>query len=60
MEGSPDITAARMISKFFGTTHHEHLFNADEAFANLEKIIYHLETYEPELIRSAIPNFFLA
>lgn len=60
MEGSPDITAARMISKFFGTTHHEHIFNADEAFANIEKVIYHLETYEPELIRSAIPNFFLA
>ena len=60
MEGSPDITAARMISNYFGTKHHEHIFNADEAFANLEKVIYHLETYEPELIRSAIPNFFLA
>ena len=23
-------------------------------------VIYHLETYEPELIRSAIPNYFLA
>lgn len=31
-EGSPDITAARMMSKFLGTTHHEHLFTADEAF----------------------------
>jgi asparagine synthase (glutamine-hydrolysing) len=36
------------------------MFNAEEAFANIETIIYHLETYEPELIRSAIPNFFLA
>lgn len=60
MEGSPDITAARMMSKWLGTTHHEHMFNADEAFENIEKVIYHLETYEPELIRSAIPNFFLA
>ena len=60
MEGSPDITAARMMSKFLGTTHHEHLFNADEAFEHVEKVIYHLETYEPELIRSAIPNYFLA
>lgn len=60
MEGSPDITAARMMSKFLGTTHHEHMFNADEAFEHIEKIIYHLETYEPELIRSAIPNYFLA
>lgn len=60
MEDSPDITAARMISKYFGTTHHEHAFNADEAFEHIEKVIYHLETYEPELIRSAIPNYFLA
>lgn len=60
MEGSPDITAARMMSKYLGTTHHEHMFNADEAFEHIEKIIYHLETYEPELIRSAIPNYFLA
>jgi len=60
MEGSPDQTAARMISKWLGTTHHEHPFNADEAFEAVEKVIYHLETYEPELIRSAIPNYFLA
>lgn len=60
MEGSPDITAARMISQYFGTKHHEHAFNADEAFEHIEQVIYHLETYEPELIRSAIPNFFLA
>ena len=60
MEGSPDQTAARMISKFLGTTHHEHPFTADEAFQAVEKVIYHLETYEPELIRSAIPNYFLA
>ena len=59
-EGSPDITAARMMSKYLGTTHHEHPFSADEAFENIEKVIYHIETYEPELIRSAIPNFFLA
>jgi asparagine synthase (glutamine-hydrolysing) len=59
-EGSPDITAARMMAKEFESTHHEHLFNADEAFNKIEDVIYHIETYEPELIRSAIPNYFLA
>lgn len=59
-EGSPDVMAARMMSKFLGTKHHEYLFTSEEAFENIEKIIYHLETYEPELIRSAIPNLFLA
>jgi len=49
-----------MMSEYLGTTHHEHPFSADEAFAHIEQVIYHLETYEPELIRSAIPNYFLA
>ena len=30
------------------------------AFEVLDTIIYHMETYEPELIRSCIPNYFLA
>lgn len=59
-EGSPDVTAARMMSEYLGTTHHEYLFTSEEACANIENVIYHLETYEPELIRSAIPNYFLA
>lgn len=57
---SPDVTAARLIAKHLGTVHHEYLFTSEEAFARIEDIVYHLETYEPELVRSAIPNFFLA
>ena len=59
-EGSPDVTAARMMADFLGSDHKEYLFKSEEAFAVVEKVIYHLETYEPELIRSAIPNYFLA
>jgi asparagine synthase (glutamine-hydrolysing) len=32
-EGSPDITAARMMSDFLGTDHHEYLFTSEEACA---------------------------
>jgi len=60
MRNSPDIMAARAVAEVFGTDHHEHLFTAEEAFSILPQVIYHLETYEPELIRSSIPNFFLA
>jgi asparagine synthase (glutamine-hydrolysing) len=58
--GSPDVTAAKLISESLGTTHHVHAFNPEEAFEAIPQVIYHLETYEPELIRSAIPNYFLA
>ena len=59
-EGSPDITAARMMSEHLGTDHHEYLFTSEEACSIIPDVVYHLETYEPELIRSAIPNYFLA
>eukprot|EP00218_Dolichomastix_sp_CCMP3274_P009666 CAMPEP_0170138856 /NCGR_PEP_ID=MMETSP0033_2-20121228/5238_1 /TAXON_ID=195969 /ORGANISM="Dolichomastix tenuilepis, Strain CCMP3274" /LENGTH=575 /DNA_ID=CAMNT_0010374911 /DNA_START=24 /DNA_END=1751 /DNA_ORIENTATION=- len=58
--GSPDIVAARMMAEHWGTTHHEYLFTPEEAFAAIPEVVYHIETYEPELIRSAIPNYFLA
>ena len=40
--------------------HNERLFTAEEACAIVPKVVYHMETYEPELLRSAIPNYFLA
>jgi len=60
MKDSPDITAAREIAKTLGYDHSERIFTADEACSIIDKVIYHLETYEPELIRSSIPNYFLA
>jgi len=60
MANSPDVTAARAVAEVFGTDHYEYLFTPEEAFSIVPKVIYHLETYEPELIRSSIPNFFLA
>ena len=30
-EGSPDVTAARMMSEYLGTTHYEYLFTSEEA-----------------------------
>jgi asparagine synthase (glutamine-hydrolysing) len=59
-EGSPDIVAARIVADFLGTEHIEAIFTPEMAFDRLDKIVYHCETYEPELIRSCIPNYFLA
>ena len=36
------------------------LVRLQEACAIVPKVVYHMETYEPELLRSAIPNYFLA
>lgn len=64
MENSPDVMAARgMVDALGGSknvTHNIRSFTPDEVFDLIPKIIYHMETYEAELIRSAIPNWLLA
>mmetsp|Transcript_59754 Transcript_59754/g.146665 ORF Transcript_59754/g.146665 Transcript_59754/m.146665 type:complete len:1189 (-) Transcript_59754:1054-4620(-) len=64
MENSPDVMAAKgMVDALGGSKHITHSvrqFTADEVFDLIPKIIYHMETYEAELIRSAIPNWLLA
>jgi len=64
MENSPDVMAARAMVEALGgsknITHNVRAFTPDEVFDLIPKIIYHMETYEAELIRSAIPNWLLA
>mmetsp|Transcript_2363 Transcript_2363/g.3147 ORF Transcript_2363/g.3147 Transcript_2363/m.3147 type:complete len:623 (-) Transcript_2363:270-2138(-) len=60
MENSPDLMAARAMAKELGTEHNEKIFTIDEALSVIDQVVYHMETYNAELIRSAIPNWFLA
>jgi asparagine synthase (glutamine-hydrolysing) len=60
MEGSEDIRAARKMAAILGTRHHERIYNEEEMIAILPKVIYHLESFDPALVRSAIPNYFLS
>jgi len=64
MENSPDVMAARaMVDALGGERHVDHrqrVFTPEEVFNLIPKIIFHMETYETELIRSAIPNWLLA
>jgi asparagine synthase (glutamine-hydrolysing) len=60
MEDSDDLKAARKMADLLGTRHHERIYTEDEMLAVLPKVIYHLESFDPALVRSAIPNWFLA
>ena len=64
MENSPDVMAAKGVVEALGGSkyvdHKIRYFTPDEVFDTIPKIIYHMETYEAELIRSSIPNWFLA
>ena len=58
IEGSKDIEAARFVSHYLKTIHHEYLITPEEAIAKLPEIIYSLESFDQDLVRSAIPCYF--
>jgi len=60
MLDSEDLIAARKMAKILGTQHHERVFTQEDMLAALPNVIYHLESFDPALVRSAIPNYFLA
>ncbi len=60
VNGSKDLEHARAAAQYIGTNHHEYVYTRDEMMESLSDIIYFLESYDPSLVRSAIPNYFLA
>ena len=60
VEGSPDLDAARQMSRHLDTIHHEYIYSTQDMVEALPNVLYHLESFDPALVRSAIPNYFLA
>lgn len=59
-EDAPDLMYAREVADFLGTEHHEYIYTKDEVLEALPNIIYHLESFDPALVRSAIPCYFVS
>ncbi|KAF0974102.1 hypothetical protein FDP41_006712 [Naegleria fowleri] len=57
---SSDLVAARKVAAHLGTVHHEHVFSIEEGIAALEKVIYHLESYDVTTVRATTPMFLLS
>ncbi len=57
-EVSDDIKAARIAAEHIGSTHHELLFTEEEYYEALPTVIQKLESYDPSLVRCAIPCYF--
>lgn len=60
IEGSSDLAAARLVADHLGTIHHEHVITAAEVLEHLPTIIRALESFDQDLVRSAVPTFFTA
>lgn len=57
---APDNIAARKAAEFLETEHHEIHFSVEEGVQVLDKVIYHLETYDIISVRSGVPMYLLS
>ncbi|MCZ6473798.1 MAG: asparagine synthase B [SAR324 cluster bacterium] len=60
IEGSRDLEAARLVARHLGTIHHECLIDAAQVRRRLPEIVYHLESFDQDLVPSAVPCYFVS
>lgn len=60
LEGSPDLAAARFVAEHLDTVHHEYVLDAAKIRAALPEIVARLESFDQDLVRSAVPTYFTA
>lgn len=60
LEGSPDLKAAKEVSDYLGTVHHEFHFTVQDGIDAIEDVIYHIETYDVTTIRASTPMFLMS
>ncbi|MFP4640866.1 MAG: asparagine synthase B [Dehalococcoidia bacterium] len=57
-EESDDLKASRVAADHIGSTHHELVFTEEDYYEALPEVIGKLESYDPSLVRCALPCFF--
>lgn len=57
---SSDLAAARRVSAFLDTEHHERVYGAAEALERVPEVVRTIEHFDPSLVRSAVPNLMVA
>lgn len=60
LEGSSDLEAAREVADYLKTVHHEYLITDDDVKKHLPEILFHLESFDQDLVRSAVPCYFVS
>ncbi|GGF37203.1 asparagine synthase B [Marmoricola endophyticus] len=58
--GSGDLAAARVVAEHLGLVHHERVYTDDDVVEVLPEVVRSIESYEPSLVRSAVPNYLVA
>jgi asparagine synthase (glutamine-hydrolysing) len=58
--GCSDLAHAATVARELKTTHHEIHIDAKAIESELENIVYHLESFDADLIQSAVPCYFVS
>jgi len=56
---SPDLIAAREVSEFLGTDHHEYYFSIEEGINSLSDVIWYIESYDCTSVRASTAMYLL-
>lgn len=59
-ESSEDLLAARKVADFLNSKHYEYIYTEKEMRNSIHDVIYYLESFDAPLVRSALPNYFVA
>jgi asparagine synthase (glutamine-hydrolysing) len=57
---SEDIIGARQVARHIGSEHHEKIVDLEAMLEVLPAVIYHLESFDPSLVRSAVSNYMVS
>ena len=57
---APDLIAARRVADFLGTIHHEIYFTIEEGLEIMDRLVWHIETYDVTSVRASTPMYFLS
>lgn len=57
---SGDIRHARVMAEHIGSEHHELIVKLEQILDALPEVIYHLESFDPSLVRSSVSNYLIS
>lgn len=60
VEESEDVKQARLVASHINSEHHELIVGLDELLDALPQVIWHLESFDPSLVRSAVSNYLIS
>ena len=60
LSDSADLMAARTVANYAGTDHYERVYTAEEAISLVPEVISILESFDPTLVHSTVPNHLVA